>query len=74
MKSAKKPQAAKQRRRKPEPPEAAPRDEAADVPEIEESDAAAGLQEVESELGISEWIDPDTGAPAEDSVPRIEDH
>lgn len=33
-----------------------------------------GLQEAESELGISEWIDPDTGGPAEDNVPRIEDH
>jgi hypothetical protein len=33
-----------------------------------------GLQEAESELGISEWIDPDSGEPAEDSVPRIEDH
>ena len=32
------------------------------------------LQEAESELGISEWIDPDTGGPAEDGVPRIEDH
>ena len=32
------------------------------------------LQEAESELGISEWIDPDSGEPAEDSVPRIEDH
>ena len=32
------------------------------------------VQEAESELGISEWIDPDTGGPAEDSVPRIEDH
>jgi len=32
------------------------------------------LQEAESELGISEWIDPDSGVPAEDSVPRIEDH
>ena len=32
------------------------------------------LQETESELGISEWIDPDTGGPAEDSVPRLEDH
>jgi len=36
--------------------------------------AADGLQEAESELGISEWIDPDTGVPAEDNVPRIEDH
>jgi len=32
------------------------------------------LQEAESELGINEWIDPDTGGPAEDNVPRIEDH
>jgi hypothetical protein len=34
----------------------------------------AGLQEAESDLGINEWIDPDTGGPAEDNVPRIEDH
>jgi len=39
-----------------------------------EPDAPETLQEAESELGISEWIDPDTGVPAEDSVPRIEDH
>lgn len=32
------------------------------------------LQEAESEIGVSEWIDPDTGGPAEDSIPRIEDH
>ena len=32
------------------------------------------LPEAESELGINEWIDPDTGGPAEDSVPRLEDH
>ena len=39
--------------------------------EFEDKDT---LQEAESELGISEWIDPDTGGPAEDNVPRIEDH
>jgi len=39
-----------------------------------ELDASETLQEAESELGISEWIDPDTGGPAEDNVPRIEDH
>ena len=40
------------------------------------ADAAdpGALQETESELGINEWIDPDTGGPAEDSVPRLEDH
>jgi hypothetical protein len=32
------------------------------------------LQEAESEIGIADWIDPDTGEPAEESVPRIEDH
>lgn len=40
----------------------------------EEDEAPDALQEAESELGINEWIDPDTGGPAEDSVPRIEDH
>jgi hypothetical protein len=37
-------------------------------------DAGESLQEAESEIGVSEWIDPDTGGPAEDNVPRIEDH
>ena len=37
-------------------------------------EAEETLQEAESELGISEWIDPDTGGPAEDNIPRIEDH
>ncbi len=40
----------------------------------EELEPIESLQEAESELGISEWIDPDTGVPAEDNVPRIEDH
>jgi hypothetical protein len=41
-----------------------------------EGDFEAGetLQEAESEIGMSEWIDPDTGGPAEDNIPRIEDH
>jgi hypothetical protein len=42
--------------------------------EEEDVEVPEGLQEAESELGISEWIDPDTGGPAEDNVPRIEDH
>ena len=41
------------------------------APDFEPEDT---LQEAESELGISEWIDPDTGGPAEDHIPRIEDH
>jgi hypothetical protein len=39
----------------------------------EDLELGESLHEAESELGISEWIDPDTGVPAEDSVPRIED-
>lgn len=32
------------------------------------------LEEAESEIRIADWIDPETGEPAEDSIPRIEDH
>jgi hypothetical protein len=31
------------------------------------------LEEAEAEIGISDWIDPDTGAPAEDATPRLND-
>jgi hypothetical protein len=31
------------------------------------------LQEAEAELGISGWIDPDTGLPAEDSFTHLSD-
>ncbi len=43
----------------------------------EESDFEPGetLLEAEDEIGIASWIDPETGAPAEDSAPHIEgDH
>jgi len=33
-----------------------------------------GLEEAESEIGIADWIDPDTGEPAEEPIPRLEDH
>lgn len=39
-----------------------------DAPEPGES-----LAEAESELGISDWIDPDTGSPAEGLGPRLGD-
>lgn len=42
--------------------------------EEDEGQVPGALQEAESELGVNEWIDPDTGGPAEDHVPRIEDH
>lgn len=40
-----------------------------------DSDYEAGetLEEAEAELGISDWIDPETGEPAENSVPHLED-
>lgn len=32
------------------------------------------IAEAESEVGMADWIDPDTGEPAEESIPRTEDH
>jgi hypothetical protein len=32
------------------------------------------LAEAEDEIGIAGWIDPDTGEPAEEARPRLEDH
>jgi len=32
------------------------------------------LQEAESEIGIADHVDPDTGEPAEEHRPRLEDH
>jgi hypothetical protein len=32
------------------------------------------IEEAESEIGIADWVDPETGEPAEEGVPRIEDH
>lgn len=39
-----------------------------------EYEPGESLEEAESEIGIADWIDPDTGVPAEESVPHIEDH
>ena len=36
-------------------------------------EAGESLEEAESEIGIADWIDPDTGQPAEESIPRIVD-
>ena len=48
----------------------------ADMQASEDSNYEPGesLQEAEDEIGISAWIDPDTGQPAEESVPRIKDN
>jgi hypothetical protein len=35
---------------------------------------AETLEEAESEIGIADWIDPETGTPAEEERPRLEEH
>ena len=32
------------------------------------------LEEAEHDLGIADWVDPDTGEPAAETRPRLEDH
>ncbi len=42
--------------------------------DLQEPAEGETLQEAESEIGISDWVDPETGEPAEGlSRPRIED-
>lgn len=47
----------------------------ADMQYQEDSDFEEGesLQEAEAEIGISDWIDPDTGNPAEGPMPHLAD-
>ncbi len=45
-----------------------------DPSSVKEIEPGESLHEAEEELGIANWIDPDTGQPAEESVPHIEDH
>jgi len=45
--------------------------ESADEPTFEPGET---LEEAQRELGIADWVDEDTGQPAEESVPRIEEH
>lgn len=35
---------------------------------------AETLQEAEAEIGIADWVDPETGEPAEEGRPHIEDN
>lgn len=39
-----------------------------------ELEPCVDLKEAEEELGIADWIDPETGSLAEESVPHLEDH
>ena len=42
--------------------------------ELATVESSVPLEEVEDEIGISSWIDPDTGLPAEDGAHRLELH
>jgi hypothetical protein len=42
--------------------------------EVTDFEPAESVEEAEAEIGIADWVDPETGAPAEESIPRIEDH
>lgn len=44
------------------------------VDEADAEPAGESLREAEDELGIADWIDPDTGEPAEGYAPHLEDH
>jgi hypothetical protein len=35
---------------------------------------ALTLDSAEEDIGIADWIDPDTGEPAEESIPHIDDN
>lgn len=37
------------------------------------ADTKEMVRQAEDEIGIADWIDPETGAPAEEQVPHIED-
>ena len=41
--------------------------------QLSEDSAGETLEEAEAEIGIADWIDPDTGEPAEEERARIED-
>jgi hypothetical protein len=45
-----------------------------DVLDDESQEPGESLQEAEAEIGMSDWIDPETGEPAEANVHHLEDH
>lgn len=53
--------------------DAASRSEADTAPPESVSGAEA-VSEAEAELGVSDWIDEETGEPAEENAPRLEQH
>jgi len=42
----------------------------------DESEVEPGetIEEAEAEIGVTGWVDPETGEPAEESIPRLEEH
>lgn len=38
------------------------------------AEPGASLAQAESELGVADWIDEETGEPGEESAPRLEQH
>ena len=38
------------------------------------SEPGETVAEAQAEIGVADWVDPDTGEPAEDVVTRIEEH
>lgn len=40
----------------------------------EDFESPESLAEMEAEVGVADWIDPETCAPAEDGVPHLEEH
>lgn len=39
-----------------------------------DSEVGESIGEAEDEIGINDWIDPETGLPAEEFAPHLEDH
>jgi hypothetical protein len=57
----------------PAPEAAAPPPAEIDAPVLEELEPGETLREAEDEVGINQWIDPETGEPAEgQSPPHLE--
>jgi hypothetical protein len=48
--------------------------QSADADADDDAEPGESLEEAEGEIGIADWIDPDTGQPAEgQSIPRLHD-
>jgi hypothetical protein len=48
--------------------------EAYRAPEPDDVEPEETLAELEAQVGVADWIDPETSAPAEDGVPHLEEH